>query len=184
MSDFDVLSSKYAGRWIVITGIRDLDYPIARGIVVHKMTEVVQGRPLGIVFGGARGVDTLALRAAWLARGGADAMMITPKLVAVVPDSVDRQPRTAAHTIRDCADEVIELHLPIYRAGSFHKRNEHMLLLARERSDGLPQAPLCIGFTDNVDPRSGGTASTMSLARRLVIEVEHVPTPRVQGGAD
>lgn len=183
MTDLTVTRSRYADRWVVVTGIRDLDYTLGKGTVVHKLGEIVWGHPIGVVFGGARGVDTVALRAAWLARGGPDGMPLT-RFVVVVPGTVEQQPRGTQATTRECADEVIELRMPLHQPGSFHKRNERMLRLAEERSDGLPLRPICVGFTDDLDPRAGGTASCMSLARRLAIEVEHVPTPRVGGGVD
>lgn len=181
MTDLTVTPSQYAGRWVVITGIRDLDYALGKGIVLHKLTEIVRGQAEGIVFGGARGVDTVALKAARLVRGRYIGFC---RLVVVVPGTVDGQPKGAREAIRECADEIIELRMPLHQPGSYHKRNERMLRLAEERSEEVPQRPICVGFTDDLDPRAGGTASCMSLARRLAIEVEHVPTPRVGGGVD
>ncbi len=177
----DVQPSRYAGRWTVITGIRDLDYVLGKGIVLHKLEEIVRGPSEGIVFGGARGVDTVALRAARYVRGRYIGLC---PLVVVVPGTVEQQPRGACAAIRECADEVVELKLPLHKPGSYHTRNQRMLLLAVERSAEMPQQPICVGFTDTLDPQAGGTASCMSYARRIGIEVEHVQTPRVSGGVD
>lgn len=183
MSDLTVFTSRYADRWVVVTGIRDLDYALGKSIVVHKLGEIVTGRPCGVLFGGARGVDTVALRAAWLMRGHLGGVP-PPALVVVVPGYTEDQPRGARAATRECADEVIEMRQALHRPAALHRRNALMLHLAEERSAGCPLRPLCVGFTDDLNPRAGGTASCMSLARKLAIEVEHVPTPRVGGGAD
>lgn len=180
MSDLDILPSRYADRWVIITGIRDVDYMVGKGIVISKLTEIVHGGPRGIIFGGARGVDSVALSAAKLARGSFDA----PRLLVIVPGRVTEQPRGSQRIISACADEVVELRRGLHHPSAFHLRNQTMLHTARERSVDAPQQPLCVGFTDDPRREAGGTGSTMAYARVLGIEVEHVVTPRQEGGVD
>lgn len=174
----------YTDRWVVITGMRDVDYVVGKGIVIHKTEEIVLARPVGIIFGGARGVDSISLSAARRARGS----FAAPYLVCIVPDRVATQPLGAQRIIRTCADEIIECKRPLHDAGSFHARNKTMLVTAQERSSDLDQAPVCVGFLDqwnSSDPKvGGGTASTMHYARAMGLEVEHVVTPRQEGGVD
>lgn len=77
------------------------------------------------VFGGARGVDTLALAHVLQLRGVAS----RPRLLVVVPNTVTQQPtETRAVTLQ--ADLVVELRHPITREDNFwalHHRNEFMI---------------------------------------------------------
>jgi len=82
-----------------------------------------------IVFGGAKGGDTIALKAALLHRAGLyrpGAKPSIPKLVVIVPDVVRSQP-PETWAITERADEVVELHLPIIKDDgwlAYRKRNE------------------------------------------------------------
>lgn len=80
-----------------------------------------------IYFGGARGADTEALKAALEFRADK-----RPWLVVVVPDTVSRQPRETHEWTRK-ADEVIELHAAITKDdgfASFKKRNVFLVDIA------------------------------------------------------
>lgn len=77
-----------------------------------------------IYFGGAKGTDTEALRAALQYRKGR-----RPRLVVVVPDTIDSQPSNTRHWT-DSADEVIELGNPITDEdgySSYRIRNEYLV---------------------------------------------------------
>ena len=109
-----------------------------------------------IRFGGAIGVDTVALEACCYLRS-----KVWPELVVIVPYRVEDQPLAARKVIETCADEVIELDLP--RIGrSALQRNDALL-------DG---ANRLIAFTDG--RTKGGTWYTIERARDLEIEVEIV----------
>lgn len=77
-----------------------------------------------IYFGGARGTDTEALKAALYYRSGKH-----PRLVVVLPDTLNQQPRdTREWTVR--SDEVIELKIPLTPEdgfASYKKRNEYIV---------------------------------------------------------
>jgi len=77
-----------------------------------------------VYLGGASGVDTEFLKAALHYREG-----IRPKLIVVVPDTVDRQPLSTRNWTRR-ADLVIELQEPITEDDhylSYKKRNEYLV---------------------------------------------------------
>jgi hypothetical protein len=77
-----------------------------------------------IYFGGAAGSDTEALKAALYYRKGPG-----PRLIVIVPDTVDSQPAdTRQWTLK--ADEIVELKNPITSEdsySSYKKRNEHLV---------------------------------------------------------
>jgi hypothetical protein len=84
-------------------------------------------------FGGASGVDTIALCSAALRRRSR-----TPKLRVFVPTSVEEQPLVAARAIDRYADEVVELFLPAHEPTTFMARNRILVAGARK----------LLGFTD------------------------------------
>ncbi|MBN1772613.1 MAG: DNA-processing protein DprA [Deltaproteobacteria bacterium] len=115
-----------------------------------------------VYFGGALGADTEALLAALeLRRNG------RPRLVVVVPDTLEAQPNETRDASRR-ADEVVELRRPIAasdRWRAYHLRNRWM----------VDRASLLVAFWDG-QPRSG-TGATVAYARRRgvavrVVEVE------------
>lgn len=114
-------------------------------------------RPEEIIFGGARGGDTVALEFAAFHR------LSPTRLVVIVPDVVTAQPDDAQSAIRLYADEVVELRNKITRAddfAAFKTRNAAMIDRAMEANDGR-----LLGFW-NGDKRSG-TYSCLAYAARV-----------------
>jgi predicted Rossmann fold nucleotide-binding protein DprA/Smf involved in DNA uptake len=113
-----------------------------------------------IYLGGASGVDTEFLKAALQYRVGA-----RPRIIVVVPDTVDRQPvSTRVWTKR--ADEVIELREPITednRYLSYKKRNEYI----------VDRGTFVVAFF-NGDFRSG-TGSAINYAKKCEKKVYTIP---------
>lgn len=150
------------GQRVAVTGNRGVT-AADRRVIRRVLRELLADPQIDtIYFGGAVGADTEALQAALELRRGA-----RPRLVVVVPDSLDAQPVRTRHVSRR-ADEVIELRRPIVRAdrwGAYHARNRWM----------VDHASLVVAFWDG-HPRSG-TAATVGYARRRgvavrVVEVE------------
>ncbi len=169
------MSALYRDHWVVVTGARSVE-PHSAARVEATMDHVVGSGALGIVFGGAFGVDTIALKAAWRSRstGG------RPKLVVVVPGYVAQQPSTAQSVIRECADEIIEMGLPLDQPRSFQTRNERMLTEGRLRDPD--EEPVVVAFPlDGV--MKGGTRNCMAAARRHGLVVAEFPLP-ARGGID
>lgn len=98
------------------------------------------------VFGGAIGVDTVALRAAREAG--------LSWLTVIVPGRVDQQPAEAQAAIRDCADVVVEMRGDLSTRGAesaYHARNAAMVAEAE-----------VLAFTDG---GPSGTRHCMETAR-------------------
>jgi predicted Rossmann fold nucleotide-binding protein DprA/Smf involved in DNA uptake len=151
-------------RRIAITGNRGITDD-DRATIRRRIGALVRSGEAGtILFGGALGADTEALRAALAARRcGA------PRLVVVLPDTLEAQPRGTWAASRR-ADERVELRRPIRaedRWRAYHGRNRYLV----EHADAL------LAFW-NGDPRSG-TAATITLARKRGLAVEIVD---VEGG--
>jgi len=158
----------YAGRWVIISGVRDIA-PASVPRLRAKMEEIVAARPAGIIFGGARGTDTAALRYARAARGVGK----LPALFVIVPGTVAEQPRACAVAIRECADAWLELGLPLDKSASYHERNAQMLTGAQANTlDGQP-GPVLVAFVVEGSP-GGGTRATVSAARARGIAVEEI----------
>ena len=152
----------------VVTGIRDMSRASGR-IVERAMADTLVRGVDEMRFGGARGADTLALGAAFewrQARG-----RIRPTLRVLVPGRLDEQPREARACIDRCADDVVELGLPLELGSSYMERNEAML-------DG---ADHLIAFTDG--RMRGGTAWTLQRAAELGLEVVVVLIRAERAGA-
>ncbi len=165
----------YKDRWVVISGVRDLA-PESVPLIRTKMAEIIHSWPRGLIFGGARGVDTAALRYADAARlEGRGLGGNWPRLVVVVPGVVDGQPRACAKAIRECADETIELRLPLNRPASFHERNAAMIREALWRSEETPAGPppILVAFAADGALR-GGTGNAIAKAVQFGVEVERV----------
>jgi hypothetical protein len=176
----------YMGKWIVVTGVRDLPpRQTAHRLVQAKMAAVVAGGCAGIIFGGARGVDTVALVAAHDARGGdarrwQNGVGVAPKLVVIVPGTVAQQPIGAKAAIARCADETIELGLDVQRAASYHTRNGKMITEGRLRDPA--ESPIVCAFPTG--DATGGTRNTMKVAAQWGLTVEETIVPVTPGGVD
>lgn len=163
-----------AGRWVVVTGARDIS-PADVLSVQMVVAQAARDGALGFVFGGARGVDTVALHAAHHA--GAR------RLVVIVPGTVQQQPLEAQKAIQALASEVIAMGLPLDRPRSFQQRNEHMLTTGMLRDPN--ESPLVLAFP-LAQTLKGGTRNCMLAARSRGLEVEAIDlTGRVEkGGVD
>lgn len=146
----------------VVTGIRDLaasSIPAVELAVCEELRRCTEMR-----FGGARGVDNVALQAAL------DMYPQPPPwLRAFVPFAIDAQPRECQDALSRVHD-VVELRLPSNK-GSYLKRNAAM----------LEGAARVVAFTDG--RAAGGTAYTLQRARLLGLDVveyvvDAVSTPR------
>lgn len=134
---------------IAVSGMRDIvpsDYPI----IEIQIADILSEHPQELLFGGARGTDTVALAAACAMLGGAR----PPKLTVIVPKRVKDQPLEAQEWISECADEVIELKAARLDTKAYWQRNRALI----SRSDGL------VAFWDG---RSGGTGMTIRLAEEM-----------------
>lgn len=134
---------------IAISGMRDIvpaDYPI----IEIQIADILSERPEEVLFGGARGTDTVALAAACAMLGGTR----PPKLTVIVPKRVKDQPLEAREWISECADEVIELNAPRLDTKAYWQRNKALI----SRADGL------VAFWDG---HSGGTGMTIRLAEEM-----------------
>lgn len=112
---------------LVVSGHRDVTLSDIR-IIRQTMIEYLEYREHDeILFGGARGADTVALETALEIR---ESFSVTwPKLIVVVPNTVREQPASSLPAIGK-ADQVIELKRPITRDDKFfslHHRNHFMI---------------------------------------------------------
>lgn len=113
---------------VSVTAHRDLSE-----LDIHKIHAVMHGvvekaHVDVIYFGGARGGDTEALRAALHFRGDAK----RPKLIVVVPDSLAQQPLETQIWSKK-ADAVVELNHPITKDDGFEaytKRDQYLVDMA------------------------------------------------------
>lgn len=148
---------------IAITGIRDLHLD-SHPAVASVIQAYVKAFPKAeFRFGGALGVDTVALRAAHavhlppeenFVRIGSQAPVRRARCTVIVPFTVADQPYEAATAIRQCAKTVQELKLPRGKQ-AFLTRNGEL----------IRDADLVLAFTDA--KLEGGTHYTMTLARKL-----------------
>jgi len=146
-------------RRVAVTGNRRLT--TADRVVIRRVLRelLADDEVETIYFGGALGADTEALRAALDLRRGN-----RPRLVVVLPDTLDVQP-LATRDVSRRADEVVELRRPIDAADgwrAYHARNRWM----------VDRASLVVAFWDG-DPRSG-TGATVAYARRRGVAVRIV----------
>ena len=174
------------GRRVAITGNRGITSEDREKIRVKVRELVANPRVAAIFFGGATGADTEALATALEARGeggnrrtgnreqgtgqmGEGGDGARPRLIVIVPDTLEGQPRETWETSRR-ADDIVELGHPIRvedRWRAYHVRNQRLVAEATD----------LVAFW-NGDPRSG-TAATIGLARKRGLGVEIV---KVEGG--
>lgn len=145
---------------VVFSGHRDLSPEDIRKVWAGVKMVVENSTVDEIWVGGARGTDNEVLKASFHYRVGK-----TPKIIVVVPDTVQKQPRECQDWIRR-ADQVIELGLEITQENgfsAFRKRNEFM----------LDHGKVLVAFWDG-KPKSG-TAQAVHYARKTNLPVKHIP---------
>ncbi len=147
---------------IAITGTRDVA-PGGRELIKRALNEVIASRNdiEAIIFGGARGTDTVALECAYEIKRE---MQRNFELIVVVPFKIEKQPRAAQDAILKYATRVIELNLP-FSMGGYHKRNEELVKMA----------DLILAFWDRKD---GGTSDTIERARKHGKEIKVIELSR------
>ncbi len=154
---------------VAITGHRKLT-PADGALVTARVESLIyEVRPDVVIFGGAVGVDTVALAAAQHHRShrGGTVRAHHSRLVVIVPDVVAAQPHEAREAIRLYADEVVELRKPVARAdrwAAYHARNRVM----------VDRATHVLGFWDG--GHRSGAGSCISYAQRMgrVVWVETI----------
>jgi DNA polymerase III epsilon subunit-like protein len=122
-----------------------------------EVRRVIRAEPAGVwIFGGALGVDTVALRAAREAG--------LSWLEVIVPGTVAQQPAEARRAIEECSDAVTEMRAPnLADARSYYARDREM----------VRRASRVLAFLDG---RSGssGTRATAEYAREQGRQVQVV----------
>lgn len=130
------------GRVVAVTGHRAITAADAE-VVDAEVRRMLDEGVTRWVFGGARGVDTVALLAAW--GPGRECTVI-------VPGTVAQQPPEAREAIRERADHVVELRGNLASREVYHRRNEALVAAASE----------VLGFSDG---GPSGTRQCMETAR-------------------
>lgn len=149
---------------VAITGHRALT-PADEALVTARVEALIyDARPSVVIFGGAVGVDTVALAAArhYRSHHGGTVRAHRSQLVVIVPDTVRAQPHAAREAIRLYADEVVEMRNPITRAdgwAAYHTRNREM----------VDRATYVLGFWTG--DRASGTGVCLAYAARMGREV-------------
>lgn len=148
---------------VAFTGIRDVATS-SHGAVFDAVRDEVVAGATELRFGGARGSDTVALRAA--KRIVDVALGSRVRIVAVVPFRLSDQPHEASEAVKQCADDILELALPkntrLQLVAGYHQRNAEL----------LRPAARVVAFID--DRTSGGTYATIRLARRRGLDLRIV----------
>jgi predicted Rossmann fold nucleotide-binding protein DprA/Smf involved in DNA uptake len=142
---------------VAISGIRDVsrrDLPV----IEDRIAEILSERPDQMLFGGARGTDTVALAAAYAALAG----VRPPRLIVIVPKRLRDQPIEAQKCARECADEIIELQASRLSTEAYRRRNKEL----------VSRADVLVAFWDG---NSGGTGMTIALAEEAGVPVKIVP---------
>lgn len=146
---------------IAITGNRNplqSDHVIIKGVMDKIMSN---SRVTEVVFGGAQGVDTVALLFALLFKQE-NPFHIHPRLVVMLPNTIEEQPKSTID-VTNSADEVIELCnriSPDDGFGSYRKRNEAM----------VQRVNRVVAFWNGV--ARTGTFMTINLAKSYKKQVE------------
>ena len=147
---------------VAITGHRALT-PADEALVTARVEALIYVvRPSVVIFGGAVGVDTVALWATMRPRTRGTVRLHRTRLVVIVPDTVRVQPHAAREAIRLYADEVVEMRNAITRAdgwAAYHARNREMV----DRADAV------LGFWTG--DHASGTGACLAYARRMGREV-------------
>lgn len=153
---------------VAVSGLRDV-LEDDHTVIARAIDELLAPGTIRTVrFGGARGSDTVALRAA--------RRHVSVSLEVIVPGHVDDQPEDARAAIYECADNIIELGLPASEPRSYLRRNDALLDgpygMFRGAIGTSSRAHQLVAFTDG--RRSGGTAYTIRRAETLNIPVRKV----------
>jgi predicted Rossmann fold nucleotide-binding protein DprA/Smf involved in DNA uptake len=147
-----------------ITGHRTLGLVSTKRVWTAAET-LLRNLTIDVVYlGGASGVDTEFLKAALQYR-----IELRPKLIVVVPDTVERQPVSTREWTRR-ADEIIELLEPITadnRYLSYKKRNEYL----------VDQSTFLIAFFNG--NFKSGTGSAINYAKKCGKKVYTIPVSLV-----
>ena len=130
------------GRVVAVTGHRAITAADAE-VVDAGVRRMLDEGVTRWVFGGASGVDTVALLAAW--RPGRECTVI-------VPGTVAQQPPEARAAIRERADHVVEMRGNLATREVYWRRNEALVAAASE----------VLGFTDG---GPSGTRHCLETAR-------------------
>ncbi|HEY5657686.1 MAG TPA: hypothetical protein VIY27_07835 [Myxococcota bacterium] len=158
---------------IAVTASRDLCVgdDVLIELAIAELVRSPQSRQ-EIRFGGARGGDSIALRAAHDLLGNDSNTLLS----VYVPSRLADQPVEARLTIEACADHVVELGLPVGRRTSYHARNRAMLEPLEVRGVSYPAADGLIAFWNG---RGGGTSYTIAQAesRRVPVVVVGLGEP-------
>lgn len=149
---------------ITITGIRAVA-PESRKTIENYIAELVaQGATL-MRFGGAMGVDTMALVAA---------SRHNVRREVILPSGLSDAPHEARQAIIAHADDVHLMRLPAGSRSSYLARNRALVEGVRDE----PRTDRVVGFTDG---RKGGTAYTIEYAVHLGVAVAVVPVAAIGG---
>jgi hypothetical protein len=143
-----------------ITGHRTLGPTSTRRVWTAAKTLLRNLTIDSIYLGGASGVDTEFLKAALEYREG-----LRPKLIVVVPDTVERQPVSTREWTRR-ADGIVELLEPITADNSYlsyKKRNEYL----------VDQSTFLIAFFNG--NFKSGTGSAINYAKKCGKKVYTIP---------
>jgi uncharacterized phage-like protein YoqJ len=138
-------------------------------IEIERASDAARNSPPSVLrFGGAIGVDSIALQAARQLRRPRHRV----NLVVIVPGKLTEQPKCAYHVALRCADQIIELDFPRGVKWAYLRRNDKLL-------DG---AQRLVAFTDG--RATGGTAYTIKRAQKFGIDVELVTVRSFLHGVD
>lgn len=162
---------------VAVSGIRDIEPEDADRVVAPAMQKVCDDHPLEIRFGGARGVDTIALAAALRYR------YRKTQLTIIVPGFLSEQPpiarRVAERALQERHTRLIELELPLNVPTSFTASNIRLLHPHKgEKVDAL------LAFRHSRQGVKGGTLQTMKQAKYHDIPVVFFKAHRKHGGED
>lgn len=156
--------SPMAPRIVAVTGHRAV-HADDRPLVVGTIRALVEDGVDQFFFGGALGVDSIALEGAYVATLDGKGRK-PPKLTVVVPDRVGDQPRLARLAIVEFSTNVIELHNKISAVDkwkAFRLRNQYMVDHATE----------VFAFLDRSN-RPSGTRQCVAYAERMKKPVHRV----------
>jgi hypothetical protein len=107
---------------IAISGSRDIDDDGVRRIEETVPKIIDHHDPKAVLFGGAKGTDTISLRAIYDNFSETD----RPVLKAIVPFKLDDQPKRSVQAIEKYCDEITEMDSPKSK-GAYFERNQKLV---------------------------------------------------------